>query len=145
MAGRSFIGHCHCRALEFSFAPSMVPASWSVRECQCNFCRAHGARMTSDARGSVTFHVSDPSKLQRYRFGTNSADFWICRQCGVYVAAVLETPRGRFATLNVNTMEDAGGAAQSTAVSYEGETLEEKVARRERGWTPVSDMTSGSR
>jgi hypothetical protein len=101
--------------------------------------------MTSDPRGSVTFGVSDASKLQRYRFGTMSADFWICRQCGVYVAAVLKTPRGRFATLNVNTMEDAGGAAQAIAVSYEGETLEEKVARRERGWTPVTDTTSGSR
>jgi hypothetical protein len=96
--------------------------------------------MTSDARGQVTFHFSAPTQLQRYRFASRSADFLICRTCGVYVAAVLETSRARFATLNVNTMGCAAQAPAAVAVSYEGETLEDKLARREQRWTPVAGM-----
>jgi hypothetical protein len=95
--------------------------------------------MTSDARGQVRFRFSDPSQLQRYRFASRSADFLVCRSCGVYVAAVLETSHGRFATLNVNTMDCAGQTPEAAAVSYDGETLEAKLQRREQRWTPVAD------
>ena len=99
---------------------------------------SHGARTTTDPSGSVTFQIADASKLQRYRFGLRSADFLICRDCGVYVAAVLTSPQGQFATLNINTIRAALEVPAAVPISYEEESLEQKQARRELRWTPVA-------
>jgi len=130
-------GSCHCGAVRFEFKTAQALASWAVRACQCSFCRSHGARTISDPKGSVRFVVADASKLNRYRFGLRSADFLVCRNCGVYVAAVFTSPRGQFATLNVNTLQPPVDVPPATSVSYEGESLEQKQARREQHWTPV--------
>lgn len=132
-------GSCHCGAIGFTFRASQRPESWSVRACRCSFCRGHGARTTSDPKGSVTFRVSDPSQLQRYRFGLRSADFFICNACGVYLASVLTSGRGQFATVNVNAIRGAIEVPEALPVSYEGESLEQRQSRREQRWTPVTE------
>jgi hypothetical protein len=134
----AFEGSCHCGALGFEFHTALAPAQWCVRACLCSYCRAHGARTTSDRAGSVTFRLSDSALLQRYRFDSHSADFLLCRRCGVYVAAVLTTAQGQVATLNVNAMHGAGDAAAVTAVSYDGEVRERRILRRAERWTPLS-------
>ena len=132
-------GRCHCGAVRYTFNASQPPAQWIVRACQCNFCRAHGARTTSDPNGSVTFEIADASKLERYRFGTKTTDFLICNGCGVYLAAVLTSTRGQFATLNVNAIQSLPDLAEAAPVSYDGESSEQRKARREQRWTPVTD------
>ena len=136
-AHQTFEGSCHCGAITFKFETPLAPGSWAVRACQCSFCRSHGARTTSDPDASVRFVIADASKLNRYRFGMHSADFLVCGNCGVYVAAVVTLPRGQFATLNINTLRLAVNAPPATSVSYEGESLEQKQARREQRWIPV--------
>ena len=84
--------------------------------------------------------IDDPAKLKRYRFGSRSADFFVCRECGAYVAAVVTSARGQFATLNVNVLRPAVDVPVATAISYEAETPEQKLARREKKWTPVVDI-----
>ncbi len=117
------------------------PASkWTIRACQCRFCRTHGARTTSDPGGSVRFRVADERKLNRYRFASKSADFMICRECGAYVASMIESPRGRFATINVNMLVVPLDVPAATPVSYDAETPQQKLARREAKWTPVTDL-----
>ena len=108
-----------------------------MRACECRFCRGHGARTVSDPHGSVTFRIADASKLQRYRFGLRTADFLVCRACGVYIGSVLTSPRGQFATLNVNTLREPPAAAPAEPVCYDGESPAQRQARRERRWTPV--------
>jgi hypothetical protein len=111
-----------------------------VRACQCSFCRSHGARTTSDPQGTVRFVIADLSKLNRYRFGLRSADFFVCRDCGVYVATVVTSARGQFGTLNVNVLQPPVDVPVAAAMSYESESADEKRARRERLWTPVVDI-----
>ena len=132
-------GRCHCGAVRYTFHASQPPAQWTVRACQCSFCRAHGARTTSDPNGSVKFEIADASKLERYRFGTKTTDFLICNGCGVYLAAVLTSARGQFATLNVNAMQSLPDLAEAAPVSYDGESSEHRMARREQRSTPVTD------
>src|SRR5258706_6201003 len=98
-------GSCHCGAIVFTFHASQPPARWTVRACQCSFCRAHGARTTSDPNGSVTFKIADASKLVRYRFETRSTDFLVCSHCGVYLASGLTSAHGQLATVNFNAMQ----------------------------------------
>jgi hypothetical protein len=82
--------------------------------------------------------VPDPAKLTCYRFGTRSSDFLVCRNCGVYVAALLTSRKGQFATLNTNTIGALQDAPQALPVSYEAESAEERSSRREQRWTPVA-------
>ena len=132
-----FEGRCHCGAIGLSFRTAQLPDRWPVHACQCRFCRSHGARTTSDRHGSVIFHIDNPGKLHRYRFESRTADFLVCRDCGTYVAAVVTSPRGQFATLNVNAITGIPALPEASAVSYEGESAEQKRARREGHWTPV--------
>ncbi|TMH69566.1 MAG: hypothetical protein E6H48_01570 [Betaproteobacteria bacterium] len=85
----------------------------------------------------MIFYFANPAKLHRYRFASRTADFLVCRDCGTYIAAVVTLPRGQFATLNVNAIADIAGLPEAKPVSYEGESTEQKVERRERRWTPV--------
>lgn len=76
----------------------------------------------------------------RYRFGLATADFHLCPECGVYLAAVLTTGSGRFATLNVNSLEIEASLTQSVQeVGYHEETVAQRVARRSASWTPFAD------
>ena len=133
-----FEGGCHCGAVGFTLRTSQEPAQWTVRACQCSFCRGHGARTTADPNGSVTFRITDASKLKRYRFGTRSTDFLVCGECGVYVAALLTSSRGQFATLNINTIRTPLNAPEPEPVSYDRESIEQRQARRGQRWTPVA-------
>lgn len=135
-----FEGSCHCGAIRFELRTSRPPEQWAVRACQCSFCRGHGARTTSDPAGTVRFSIPDSSKVNRYRFGLRCADFLVCRECGIYIAAVLTSARGQFATLNVNVLSPPIDVPNPTAMSYEAESAEQKLARREQNWTPVVDV-----
>jgi hypothetical protein len=130
-------GRCHCGALSFTYQAPKAPEVWSVRACQCRFCRAHDARTTSDPVARVTFRL-DPGSTSRYQFESRSAEFLLCSCCGVYIAAIMTTPHGIFATLNVNAMEQGISTPPATPVSYDSETVEDRQARRHRRWTPVA-------
>jgi hypothetical protein len=137
---RAYQGRCHCGAIAFELRTPRTPDQWAVRACQCSFCRTHGARTTSDPEASVRFIISDESRLNRYRFASKSADFYVCRDCGAYVASVIDSPRGRFATLNVNVISRAVNVPAATPVTYDTETPAQKLERREQKWTPVTDI-----
>ena len=133
-----YLGSCHCAALGFTFRTQIEPAAWTVRACQCRFCRSHGARTVSDPAGQLAFVARDPARLVRYQFGLRTAEFWICAHCGVYVGAV--TRDGRYGLANVNALTEASIPALPAArpMSYDGETEAERIARRAQRWTPIA-------
>jgi hypothetical protein len=135
---QSFDGGCHCGALRFTFATSLPASRWSVRACQCGFCRAHGALSTSDPGGSLSFRTIEPELLRRYRFGLKTADFLLCARCGVYIGARIETAGGHFGILNVRALKPIPGDLPAAALAdYSVESSDDRVARRERRWTPL--------
>ncbi len=135
---RSYEGACHCGAIEFTYESRLTPRRWSVRACQCLFCRGHGALSTSDCEGAVRFRYVYPDRLRRYRFGLRTADFLVCRECGMYVGAVMMTGAGAVAIVNLNVLrERPRGLAPPRLVNYRNETLEQRRARRRENWTPV--------
>jgi hypothetical protein len=86
----------------------------------------------------VQFDFKQPEFLRRYRFGLRTADFLICRECGTYIAAVLLSGRGAHAAININTLRDApSGVGPGRPVLRQGESIEERRARRVQTWTPV--------
>jgi hypothetical protein len=80
-------------------------------------------------------HVADPSRVSRYAFGTETAAFQICMTCGV---APLVTSRidGRlYAVVNVNTFENVDPSLlQRGSSTLDGESVDDRLARRQRNW-----------
>jgi hypothetical protein len=109
-----------------------------VRADQCSFCRKHDALSISDPAGLARIAVKDERFLSRYRFGLRTADFFVCARCGVYVAAVCETPAGLMTVVNSRAFtECARFTATPRPVSYEGEDAAARIARRAARWMPA--------
>ncbi len=134
-------GSCHCGAIGFTYRSSIEPVQWSIRACQCSFCRAHDALSTSDPGGQIDFMASQPELLRKYQFGLKTADFLLCSDCGVYIGAVIETHSGTFGIVNVHALREAPANLAATApISYDDEDVGGRVARREDRWTPVTGI-----
>jgi hypothetical protein len=136
-----YTGSCHCGSIGFTYCTGISPPDWSVRACQCSFCRAHDALSTSDPDGELAFAAGHPDDLQRYRFGYGTADFLICRRCGVYIGATIESPNGRFGIINTHALKDSpADIAPAAPIRYDEENTEGRISRRGQRWTPVSAL-----
>jgi hypothetical protein len=135
----SYFGSCHCQAIVLAYHTEQDPSRWTLRACQCSFCRAHGSRTTSDPSASIDFSAHDANRLVRYRFGQRTTDFLICNHCGVYIGAQIQTPRGRFGIINVNVLQPIpAGLSQAVPMEYGSETKEQRIDRREQRWSRAS-------
>jgi hypothetical protein len=131
-------GSCHCGAIGFRYLTAQPPAEWSIRACQCTFCRAHAALSTSDPAGSIEFRGLGSDALQRYQFGQHTADFLLCRECGVYLGALMETPGGMYGIVNVNALRPIPELpALAAPMDYGAESANERAGRREQRWAPA--------
>lgn len=138
---KRYDGSCHCGNIRVTFETEAPPAEVGVRECGCSFCRKHGSRSVSGPDSRVTIRIAEADAVSRYRFGLKTANFLVCRECGVYAASLLETGEGAFATLNLNVLDEAKlFTSGPKAVSYDGERAEEREARRRRNWSRVVEM-----
>ncbi len=136
---REFEGRCHCGAIGFVYRTALPGERWSVRACQCTFCRAHDALSTSDPQGELDYQVREAGMLQRYRFGGRTADFLICRRCGVYIGAQMQADSRAWGVLNVRALRlPPTTLPRAEAMSYDGESAVERQGRRERRWTRVT-------
>jgi hypothetical protein len=134
-----YLARCHCGALTARYRTAISPAEWVVRACQCSFCRSHGSIATSDPGGALEFRSTDPNLIQRYRFGGRTAEFLICRECGVYVGAQMVSDKGRFGVLNVLSLRPVLPLAAAEPMDYGAESPEGRRLRRQSRWTPVAE------
>ena len=139
MSLQRYDGSCHCGALGFTYRTALPGERWSIRACQCSFCRLHDALSTSDPTGALDFAVREPELLQRYRFGGRTADFLLCRRCGVYIGAQMTADGHGLGIVNVHALrQPPSGLPQPLAMSYDGETATERRERRLQRWTPLA-------
>ena len=145
MAGvsRQYEGFCHCRSLSYRYQTALPPQQWTVRACQCSFCRLHAALTTSDPAGSLSFIAADPVCLQRYQFGERTVDFLICRRCGSYLGASLgagtDATAVRYGLINLRALQGMSlELAEPVMMNYDGESTASRRARRKARWTPLA-------
>jgi len=134
---RRIDGSCHCGNIRVTFdRPDSAPAI-TARACGCTLCTKHGAAWTSQPDGRFYLRIADDSRVARYRFGTKTADFHICLTCGVIPIVTCTIDGIRYAVFNINTFDDLDRSQLvETATNFEGETTENRLARRRRNWTP---------
>ena len=96
---------------------------------------------TSDPTGRLAFHASEVESLQHYRFALKTADFLLCRRCGVYIGAQIETARGAFGIINARALTPVPEELPAAALAdYGTESAHERLGRREKRWTPLEKM-----
>ena len=96
---RTHSGGCHCGNVAVVFKTRRKRKALRPRACQCGFCRAHGARTVADPEGALRIAVANAALCSFYRFGLQTAEYLVCRDCGVYVAAVMRDGDAAWATL----------------------------------------------
>lgn len=133
-----FEGGCHCGNISFVFETGAPLEVLGLRACQCSFCRAHGARNTSDPAGAIRLAMRDETRLVRYSFGLKTADFLLCGACGVYVGAVIADGARQWMTVNANAFKPPPPADFPLAANdFAAEDTAGRIARRKAKWTPV--------
>jgi hypothetical protein len=144
MSKYEFPGGCHCGNLSYAFEATTPLETLGLRADMCGFCRAHGAHTTSDSNGSIRISVQDESKLSRYRFALKTADFLVCRDCGVYIGALMEDGGKMWFTVNANSFREKPPLDFPVVLhNFDGEDVPGRIARRKIKWTPVSELQIG--
>ncbi|RWN32217.1 MAG: aldehyde-activating protein [Mesorhizobium sp.] len=134
-------GGCHCGNIRLEFSTELEPPQTEVRACQCSFCIRHGSRAVADPNGRLVISVKDQTQLQRYQFGLRTADYLICRQCGVYVAAIARDDAR--AIVIINALDDRERFnREPVRVDFDAESRAQRQARRRTHWMPV-EMSLG--
>ncbi|QKC97884.1 GFA family protein [Mesorhizobium sp. NZP2298] len=129
-------GGCHCGNIRLRFSTELDPSQIEVRACQCSFCIKHGSRAVADPDGRLIVSVGDIERLRKYRFGLRTADYLICADCGVYVAAIAGDDAK--AIVIISAMDDQKAfSREPVPVDFDGESREQREARRRLRWMRV--------
>lgn len=144
MSEPAYEGRCHCGAIGYTYRTMKTPDNWPIRACQCSFCRAHDALSTSEPEATIDFWADRPTELQKYRFGLRTADFLLCRNCGVYIGALIETDTGSFGIINVHALSPLPErTARSVSAVYDSEDTSARISRRQARWSAATLTQSG--
>src|ERR1700739_4934474 len=99
-------GRCHCGNIFFALDWQPEPSEITARACTCSFCTKHGGVWTSCPTGSLSVHVKNSSEAAEYVFGTKTAQFHVCTNCGIVPVVTSKINGTVYAVVNVNTFDD---------------------------------------
>ena len=128
-------GSCHCGNIAFTLDWSPEPTEIPARACTCSFCTKRGGVWTSCPTGALTVRVRDAEQVTRYSFGTKTADFHVCAQCGVVPVVTSRIQGHLYAVVSVNAFDNVDAALlRHGSASFDTENEEQRLARRTRNW-----------
>ena len=128
-------GGCHCGNLRFELDWSPDPEVIPARACGCSFCVKHGGVWTSWPSGKLAVAVREAALVHPYAFGTRTAQFHVCRACGVVPLVTSRIEAQLYAVVSVHAFEDVDPARIRVAAAvFDGEEPAARLARRARNW-----------
>ncbi|MFV2073989.1 MAG: GFA family protein [Thermoanaerobaculales bacterium] len=128
-------GACHCGSIRYEFTWPLAGSEIPVRACSCDFCTKHRGTYTSHPDAALDAVIADEALVSRYTFATGTADFYVCRRCGVVPFATSRIDDRLFAVVNVNTFDATDPVCFTSEVAdFDGESAESRLARRKRTW-----------
>jgi len=136
-------GKCHCRNISYVFHWPGDGGEIPVRACGCDFCTKHGVSWTSHHDSELIATIGDTSLVSKYRFGTGTADFYVCARCGVAPFVTCAIDDQLYAVVNTNTFEGIDRSSLiRAATNFDGEGTGERLDRRKRSWIPSVNISS---
>ena len=137
-------GKCHCGNITFELEWGGDPAAIPARACGCSFCVKHGGVWTSNPKSTLSVGIVDASLVSKYTFGTRTATFHVCSRCGAVPLVTSKIADRLYAVVNVNVLENVEPSQlHRAAVSFEGEDIESRLARRRNNW--IADVRIADR
>jgi hypothetical protein len=131
-------GRCHCGNISYALDWPGDGTDIRIRACGCAFRTEHGGSWTSHREAELVAEIRDASLVSKYRFGTGTADFYVCARCGAVPLVTSAVDDLLYAVVNVNTFEGIDlSALARTATSFDGEGTGERLERRKRNWIPT--------
>ncbi len=130
----AYNGSCHCENITLTFRSDKPVHELPPRECSCSFCQRHKGKYISDPDGCLELNIKDNDLVNRYRFGHKTADFIICKNCGVFVASLCDIDGNTHAVLNIRTMPDYEFSGTPVTNNYGAEDKGDRLARRAKNW-----------
>jgi len=128
-------GKCHCGNIRYVLDWPDDGTEIKIRACGCTFCIKHGGSWTSHHDSELVAQVRDASLVSKYRFGTGTADFYVCTCCGTVPFVTSAIDDHLYAVVNVNTFEGINPSSLGrTATNFDGEDTGERLERRKRNW-----------
>ena len=136
-------GKCHCGNLAFTLTWDPDPIEIPARACTCSFCVKHGGVWTACPAGALRVVVANAARVSNYAFGTKTAQFHVCCDCGA-VPVVTSRIEGRlYAVVSVNAFENVDPSLlQRAPATFDGESEADRLARRQRNWIGRVDFVS---
>ena len=138
----TYPGACHCRNIELRLESDKTPLELGLRTDTCSFCNKHHALYSSDPGGQMHIALREMNLVERYRFGTKTADFLVCKTCGVFVAAYMPEPALALVNVNVLDARAAFLAGPLQVANFDDESVEHRLARRRARWTSVRSFAA---
>jgi len=128
-------GKCHCGNISFALRWPGDGVEIPVRVCGCTFCIKHGGAWTSHRDSELMAEIRDDTLVSKYRFGTSTADFYVCARCGAVPFVISAIDARLYAVVNVNTFEgiNRSSLVQTTA-NFDGEGTGDRLERRKQNW-----------
>jgi len=137
-------GSCHCGNISYALSWPEDAAEIPARRCGCTFCVKHGGVWTSDPHAALRVHLAEVGAVSRYAFGTETADFLVCTNCGVAPLVTSVIDGVTYAVVNVNSFDNVDrGRLREQAASFEGEDAQSRLARRRGKWIGKVVLSEG--
>ena len=131
-------GSCHCGNIRFVLEWPESSAEIPVRMCGCSFCQMHQGAWTSNRDARLNIQIKDDSLVSKYRFGTKTADFYVCSACGIVPFVLCDVDESTYAVVSVNAIGNTGDFDLSkSATNFDGEDTGSRLERRQRNWIPT--------
>jgi hypothetical protein len=128
-------GSCHCGNISFVLDWQPEPTEIPARACTCSFCTKHGGVWTSCPTGSLAVRVKDSGRASVYAFGTKTAQFHLCSNCGIAPVVTSAIDGTVYAVVSVNAFDNVKPELlRRSTVSFDGEGTGDRLARRRRNW-----------
>ena len=133
---RQLRGSCYCGNIRFVFVTDKSDDELPKRECQCGFCILHGRIATSDRDGELRIAIVAPENVSKFRFGHRTADFYVCRECGMIPVVTSEIDGAIRGIADVRMIEGfVWSRSETSRHDFEGEEVDDRLDRRKGYWT----------
>jgi hypothetical protein len=134
---RRIAGRCHCGNIQYAFFWPGTDSDIPVRACNCSFCVKYHGVYTSHPEARLDVKIADRSRVHAYRFGTKTAEFHVCLNCGVVPFVTSAIDDVTYAVVNVNSFEEIDrDDLKESPSDVNGENTDSRLARRKRTWIP---------
>jgi hypothetical protein len=137
-------GQCHCGNIALKLDWEGDPPAIPARACACSFCVKHGGVWTSNPKARLAVAIRDAALVSKYAFGSRTATFHVCSNCGIVPVVTAEIANHLYAVVNINALEQVDESwLRRAAADFEGEDMNARLARRARNWIADVRLTEG--